>query len=85
MHVVPRHEIITLSDWPTPYRRTEMSMNIINIGGVMIIKTDNKSRPFRISKNGRISAFATIDAALKADKKNLQELADAERRFATQT
>jgi hypothetical protein len=64
-----------------------MSMNIINIGGVMIIKTDNKSRrfTFRISKNGRISAFATIDAALKADKKNLQELADAERRFATQT
>ena len=67
------------------YAQDRIANEIVNIGGVMIIKTDNKSRPFRISKNGRISAFATIDAALKADKKNLQELADAETRFVTQT
>jgi hypothetical protein len=67
------------------YAQDRIANEIVNIGGVMIIKTDNKSRPFRTSKNGRISAFATIEAALKADKKNLQELADAETRFVTQT
>ena len=39
-----------------------------------VIETNNLSRPFRISKDGRICAFKTLNAAIKAQEKRIKAI-----------
>jgi hypothetical protein len=39
-----------------------------------VVETSNSSRPFRITKNGRTSSFKTLDAAVKAQEKNIKAI-----------
>jgi len=39
-----------------------------------VVETSNSSRPFRITKNGRTSSFKSLDAAVKAQEKNIKAI-----------
>ena len=49
-------------------------MIIHNTSQGHVIETNNSSRPFRITKNGRTSSFKSLDAAVKAQEKNIKAI-----------
>jgi len=49
-------------------------MKIHNTSQGHVIETSNSSRPFRISKGGRLCSFKTLDAAVKAQEKNIKAI-----------
>lgn len=52
----------------------ETDMVIHNTDQGPVIETSNPSRPFRICKDGRIRSFKTLDAAIKAQEKNIKSI-----------
>jgi len=47
-------------------------MIIHNTSQGHVIETNNAIRPFRISRNGRLRSFKTLDAAVKAQEENIK-------------